>query len=434
MNCARLPAIFFIFAAWAQTSQPTPIETARTYFAEAQSFCQADHGQLWGISLCAPIMFVEPHTRSIVANQPDANGQLQPTGEVFVGILPKDQNIANTAVQWSGTYWTQIMWPLPHEVRQRDTLMAHELFHHIQNQLKLPAIEGGDNAQLDTLDGRYYLQLEWRALARALQASSDQQRRAAAADALLFRAQRYHLFPGADKQEQALEFNEGLAEYTGVRLGNPTPEDQINAALGDLSSHTNDSTFVRSFAYATGPCYGLLLDRYLADWRDQLRAGKSFQVLLASALHITLPENLDLAAENRATQYDGATLRAAETKREAARQQIVASYRGKFVDGPLLTLQFQHMSLQLDPTNLQPLGNAGTVYPNLRITDDWGTLEAKAGALIRQDWTAVIVTAPSATTGTGLAGDGWSLELKPGWKVVPATRKGDFILVHASQS
>jgi hypothetical protein len=50
-----------------QTPQPIPIETAQSYFAEAQSLCQADHGQLWGISLCGPIMFVDPESRSITS-------------------------------------------------------------------------------------------------------------------------------------------------------------------------------------------------------------------------------------------------------------------------------------------------------------------------------------------------------------------------------
>lgn len=87
----------------AQTPQPIPLETAQTYFSEAQSLCQADHGQPWGISLCGPIMFVDPQSRSIVASQPDAKGLLKAEGGVFVGRLPTDQNIANTAVEWSGT-------------------------------------------------------------------------------------------------------------------------------------------------------------------------------------------------------------------------------------------------------------------------------------------------------------------------------------------
>ena len=44
------------------------------------------------------------------------------------------------------------------------------------------------------------------------------------------------------------------------------------------------------------------------------------------------------------------------------------------------------------------------------------------------DWSAVIVVAPSASTGSSLAGDGWTLELKSGWKIVRGIRKGDFML------
>jgi hypothetical protein len=419
-------------AASAQAPQPIPIETARAYFSEAQALCQTDHGQLWGVSLCGPIMFVDPQGRSIVASQADAKGLLKAEGGVFVGLLPTDQNIANTAVEWSGVHWTQMSWPLPEEMQQRETLIAHELFHRIQDQLKLPKVKGWENAQLDTVDGRYYLQLELRALSRALQASTDEERRKAVADAILFRAERYQLFPGSDVQEQALELNECLAEYTGVRVGSRLAKEQTKQALHDLSIHRDDSTFVRSFAYATGPGYGLLLDRYLPGWHGRLGVGRGFDVLLRNALDITLPTNLQLAAESRATQYDGATLRAAETEKETRRQQIVAGYRARFVDGPVLALQFRHMHVQFNPLNLQPLVDAGTVYPNVRISDDWGVLNAKNGALIRSDWSAVIVAAPSANTGSSLKGEGWTLELKPGWKIVPGTRKGDFTLTPGS--
>lgn len=436
MGCLRLAFVSLLstipLIASTQTSEPIPIETAQTYFAEAQSLCQADHGRLWGVSLCGPIMFVDPTSRFIVASQADAKGVLKPEGNVFVGSLPADQIIANTAVEWSGVHWTQMLWPLPDEKWKRETLIAHELFHRIQGQLNLPKVKGGENAQLDTLDGRYYIQLEWRALARALEARTDRERRNAAGDAVIFRAERYRLFPGAAAQEQALELNEGLAEYTGVRVGNPTPKEQIKAALSDLSSHRDDSTFVRSFAYATGPAYGLLLDRYAPGWRQELKSGEGFEALLQNALHITLPANLQQAAEQRATQYSGTTLRAAEMERVTRQQQVIARYRAEFIDGPILLLKFRNMHVQFDPRNLQPLGNAGTVYPNMRVSDDWGILDAKKGALMKPDWSAVIVVAPFESTGGSLRGDGWTLELKPGWKIVPGTRKGDFILTSGS--
>jgi hypothetical protein len=108
VECLRVATALLLstipLAASAQTPGTIPIETAQTYFLEAQSLCQADHGQLWGVSLCGPIMFVDPQSRTIVANQSDAKGQLKAEAGVFVGFLPTDQNIANTAVEWSGVY------------------------------------------------------------------------------------------------------------------------------------------------------------------------------------------------------------------------------------------------------------------------------------------------------------------------------------------
>jgi hypothetical protein len=57
-----------------------------------------------------------------------------------------------------------------------------------------------------------------RALAEALSHDGDG-RRAAIRDALDFRARRRALFPGAAEEEDALERNEGMAEYTGLVLG-----------------------------------------------------------------------------------------------------------------------------------------------------------------------------------------------------------------------
>ena len=419
-----LPAL-----ARAQTLPPISIDSARHAFAEAHALCSADDGKLWGVSLCGPIMFVDAPSRAIVASEGDANGVLAAKEGAFVGVLPADQNIANTAVDWSGVRWTQMLWPLPADERLRATLIAHELFHRIQSQLGFPNHSAGENAHLDELNGRYYMQLEWRALARALEASSDANRRGAARDALIFRAERYRIYPKAAAEEHGLEQNEGLAEYTGVRVGNPTSELRTKMALYDLSAHVGDATFVRSFAYVTGPAYGLLLDRYAPGWHARLRSGESFDAMLGRALHVAvLGSGKQLAAE-RAAKYDGATLHAAEVDRDAKRQQLLVLDRAKFVSGPVLTLKFRKMQVQFDPRNLQPLGDAGTVYPTIRVSDEWGVIEGKNGALMKPDWSALVVAAPSSTAGSSVSGDGWTLELQPGWKVVPDTRAGDFVLL-----
>jgi hypothetical protein len=443
MNCVRAVVLSLLvaapFAARAQSAQPIPIDVAKRYFAEARALCTADGGRLWGVSLCGPIMFVDAASREIVASEADARGVLKEQDAVFIGVLPADQNVANTALEWSGVRWTQMLWPLPDDERLRATLIAHELFHRIQPQLGLPRMHGGDNAHLDEVDGRYYMQLEWRALARALEAHSRSDYQRAVSDALLFRAERYRIYPNAEAEERALELNEGLAEYTGVRVGNPTQDLRTAMALHDLAAHVNDATFVRSFAYATGPAYGLLLDRTIMGrgepiLKPGLKDGVGVDVSLRQVLRISLPSELSAAVAARAASYDGATLRASEVERDRKRQQLLALYRGKFVDGHKLTLHFRHMNVQFDPRNLQPLGDAGTVYPTLHISDDWGIIDAKNGALMKPDWSALVVSAPSSTSGSTASGDGWMLSLKPGWTIVPDSHSGDFVLSAPSSS
>lgn len=191
---------------------PSPAAALR----DAQTICDRDHGALWGVSLCGPVLLVDPATRALFANQADLENYLKRNGDVFTGTLPEAINIANTAVDWAGKKWTMIRLPLPEAEDRRAVLMGHEMWHRIQGDLGLAA-SGAGNDHLDTRDGRFWLQLEWRALAAALQATGAA-RTDAERDAVLFRTRRREIFPDAGRKECDLELNEGLAEYTGVKL------------------------------------------------------------------------------------------------------------------------------------------------------------------------------------------------------------------------
>ena len=403
-----------------QDCGPIPLAEAREHFAEAAALCAADHGTTWGIPLCGPMMMVDRETRFVVANQADARGELRAQVGVFVGSLPLDQNIANTSFDWAGVHWVQLGWQLPADRAARDILMMHELFHRISGQLALPPTTNADNPHLDTADGRYYMQLEWRALASALRAATDDGRRAAIACALAFRAARRAAFPGSAATEDALELHEGLAEYTGVVVGRPQAAARIEAALKDLGAHAGDPSFVRSFAYATGPSYGLLLDRYAPAWRAQIAHTRSLADALAGAVSVTLPDVAEAAGA-----YGGPALRATEQAREAKHAAELAAYRRVLVDGPVATLGFRHMKIEFDPREVLALGALGSVYPSLRVVDDWGVLEVTGGALVKADWTAVVMSAPSTTSPRIVTGTGWRLELTSGWHLEPDARAGD---------
>ena len=427
LSCLVLP----VFAA-DESISPIDLDAARQQFRAAQEICGRDAGRFWGVSLCGPILLVDPQSRQVVANQQDSEGALKKNGSVFTGSLPASVNISNTPTQWAGVLWTQLIWPLPDDLNRRNTLLAHELFHRIQTRVPIPPQNEVANDHLDTLNGRYLMQLEWRALAAALLCKTPGACRQAVSDALLFRGARYELFPSAAEQERSLELNEGIAEYTGVSLGIETHDARIKAALYDLTAHIGDRTFVRSFAYATGPAYGLLLDKYMPGWKLRLQAGPFLNALLQQATHTSLPWHAYVAAENRAPTYDGVVLRSAEIEREKRRQEILAVNRAKFIDGPVLVIPLHHTNIQFNPQSLQPLEGSGTVYPTMRISAEWGVLQVQNGALLKPDWSAVSVAAP-ADMGATLKGDGWTLELKPNWKIVPAGRSGDFTLAGPPQ-
>ena len=78
------------------------IMDARAVFDQAGAICEADDGALWGVSLCGPILLVDPTTRQAVASQAGDGDVLREDGDVFTGVLPDDVMIANTAVTGTG--------------------------------------------------------------------------------------------------------------------------------------------------------------------------------------------------------------------------------------------------------------------------------------------------------------------------------------------
>ncbi|UCE59521.1 MAG: hypothetical protein JSU63_19020 [Phycisphaerales bacterium] len=424
----RIPAlpILFIVALTSvlQAQSPIDLELAEQYFDEARVLSECDGGRMWGTPLYGPMFFVDRATRAVVANQADQRGFLKQVGPVFVGTLPPKEMIANAATKWAGVTWTMVMWPLPADAMERQRLMAHESWHRIQDQLGFPGSDPA-NDHLDTREGRIWLQLEWRALKEAL-LHSQQDRKRATEDALTFRAYRRFLFPESAGLERALEMHEGLAEYTGIRLAAESAA--ASRAAKNLKEAEKRETFVRSFAYASGPAYGVLLDATKPNWREGLSVQDDLGELLRAAMSISLSRDLAGATLQRAERYDSTSLISVETERDKARQARLAMYRRRFVEGPALTIPFRQGALGFNPNNLQPLDDLGTVYPTMKVVDVWGILTVTGGALLGKSWGKIIVPSPQDPNARPLSGDGWTLELNEGWTTRGGRRKGDYVL------
>jgi len=432
----RLPVLFAVLAGVSTPPAAAAVDPvrARAVFQEAARLCGRDGGRLWHHSLCGPILLVDWTDDTAVANQADPQGLLKPSGPLFAGTLPPDIIIANTPIEWAGKRWTELLWPLPDDVAHRHVTLSHELFHRAQIELGMVQRDGG-NLHLDTLEGRILLQMEWHALARALTAPDEDARRAAISDALLFRHERYRLFPDARAEERALELNEGVAEYTGVRVGLPTPQERTAYALRDLETFVQIPTFVRSFAYATGPAWGLLIDQADPAWRDRLATAMKganppgLDQMLQAALK--LPEPAADGVGAREADYDD-TLRPRELARDQAKQAHLAELKGKLVDGPVLRLPLagHHASYQFNPTTLEALGSDGVVYPTMTLGAEWGVLSVQQGALLDKAMSVAAVAVAGASA-DHLQGPGWHLTLKSGWVVAPGERAGDFVVQRA---
>jgi hypothetical protein len=390
---------------------------AEQYFKEAQALCERDSGRLWGISLCGPMVIADAATGTIATSQP------APPGE-----RPRPLGFVNAPIQWGGITWSAYVWQMipKDDKRERGRLFMHELFHCIQPRLGLnPPMAGakGVATHLDSLEGRYWMRLEWRALARALGASGAP-RTSAIADALAFRAARYQRFSGAAAEEHVVDINEGLATYTQYVTGSDSPEEARRAAIDTLSGSEASTSFVRTFAYASGAGYGLLLDALSPGWHRKITGASDFGQLLSAAAGVAPAPDAAAAA----ARYDGASVRAAEEQRDRDQQAIIAELRRRYVDAPVLIVP-RAGSGSINNMGATVIPGAGTVFREMANKGAWGFFDARNGALVAEDGQTISLPAPFVVDATTLKGDGWTATVGPGWTVQPGPRPGSFRVV-----
>ena len=412
------------------------IDTARALSAlrDSKAACEMDGGSLWRRSLCGPIALVDRQTRLVIANDTVTGKHFLRLADGYVTSLPENQYVANTSFLWGGRMWTMVALPLPMDRYARVTLVMHEVFHREQEALGLRQFDALNN-QLDTRPGRTWLRLEYRALARALEALPDQRAaRHHIESAFLFRAQRRSLYPGTDSLEATLEIQEGLPEYTGQRLAMRLTGEGPARVAQYVRDYEATPTFVRAFAYGTGPAVGVLLDQFDPGWRDAVRTNRDIGALLSKAIEFRLPRILAAAARARAQEYGWDEVDRTEAARESARAPAVKAYRARLGDGAVITLRQSKDSLawSYDPTELIGFDLQSTVYPTGSFSAPWGKLSVDhGGVLVQNDFSRIRIGAPASPVAGNLSeikGDGWTLVLNAGWSLrADSSRPGSFV-------
>lgn len=427
----RIACAISMIAASISNAQTGTIDVAvaRSYFKELQDLGAADGGKLWGRQVSGPMLLVDPDARVVVANEQDAKGLLHNENGVWIGKLSPEMNPANTSVDFGGKHWSMVLWPVSDNRYARRRLLMHESFHRIQDSLGIPGTDRS-NAHLATAEGRIWTRLEWRALTEAV-LRTGAQRRQAINDALTFRARRRSAFREATEDERRLELNEGLAEYTGLVLSG-LPRSALNDRIAvQLAQSEPQESFVRSFAYASGPAYALLLDESGRPWRKRVRASSDLSEMVRGAYGIGTVNTAN--AESLIDRYTGARMVADERARETKRLANETRLRSTFVTGARLRLPMAgSFSFSFNPNGATPIQGVGTVYETSRVTDKWGVLEVESGGvLIERNLdglvTGVTVSNPVFDNGK-VSGKGWKLTLSPGWTAAPGASAEEFVI------
>ncbi len=394
------------------------LDLIMSYFTEFEDIIEWDKGRLWGKPINNKLMFVDPESRILVANRQNAENSFKKTHNVYLGVLENEVGIANTSKIIYGEMWTMINWEfLPKtNTPERKSVMAHEAFHGIQNDVGLPSVSS-ENQHLESMEGRIYLQLEFRALCKAL-IHEGEERLQALYDAFLFRNYRYQLYDEAMKSEGDFEKHEGMAEYTGAMLSGYSVDTLRYVLAKRLKDAENEKTYQWYFGYKTGPAYAYLADMYGIHWKSEIRSHDNIAKLLQEKLNFRFDENLlETLVDNRLSAYNGRDLIQHEDSLYQRKVEILESYNTMFYKDTVLQVPLLGgMNISFDPMNAIDLYGLGTVYTkNTHISSSWGVLVSDAPVFLEKNWSYVLLSKPIIFCDSLISGNHWSIQLNEGW-------------------
>ena len=362
-----------------------------------KEICDKDNGKLWGVNLYSPVIGIDS-LRNIVSNVSDAP-------KTFPANLP----VANSTIELDGKRWTTILWPISGDFKHQVTLLVHEMFHYHQPELGIWPERNPNNSHLSNRDARTLLKLEWNALKRA-STLKGKQKKSALSDALSFRALRRQLYKDAATEECCLEIMEGLAEYTGRRIAFPSNKDFIRN-LPDLDYLYESDNLTRSFAYLSGPLYGLILDQSSYPWRKEIKAESDLGSCVQKIYEIELPNDLEAAVQKAKEMYDFDSIDAVEESFQRKLEERNAKILKLFAPKNVIRLESSKLSIQFPPDSMVQMEDGGMVifggeafcewgyvkgHP-LKITGDWhhielprlDTLSIKGDTIVTSGWTLI---------------------------------------------
>jgi hypothetical protein len=252
--------------------------------------------------------------------------------------------------------------------------------------------------------------------------------------ALVFRWARFQRYPGADSTENALDINEGIAEYTGMMMSGRPADSLVAHFVRKNQTLLAGASFIRTFSYRNIPIYGYLLYQKDRRWNLKINGSTQLTAFFATAFRIVPSQNPEAEAARLQLQYGGQKILLEEDARETEIKERTARFKVLLVDGPVMVIPFQRKRASFDTRVIFTLEDYGTVYPVMEATDVWGLLKVeRVGGLMSPDGSKVTLTAPVSVEGHVVKGEGWVLTLAPGFVVEKDEGTGNWGLRVAGQ-
>jgi hypothetical protein len=282
------------------------------------------------------------------------------------------------------------------------------------------------NFYLDELQGSVLLKLEFLALISALNAYGDFLEHLQ--NALTVRAYRQSVFP--DNNEDLFEIHEGMPENTGFKLCGLESSISRKIVAKQLELALDKEGLANSFAYLTGPAYGLVLEQLDKNWLAGVKSGRSIPKIgvsllpgIISADTSALKASVDLIVD----KYGAHEMIENEVARFETQEALIAEYKQKFTQGDILLIKNDKIQFSFNPQEkLVPVEN-GVVYKTMRLTGEWGVAEVRNGIFRTNDWQLFILTAPTSAKLGSIDEADYNLMLNEGWEVVQI-QKGKFTM------
>ena len=359
---------------------------------------------LWDASLNAPIIIIN-HIENKMYFTAIENGKVQPIKEEpWNSKTP----LANSIFEYEGKKYVIVIHAalMFSPCEERVNILAHEIFHLHQNDLGIHN-EMSTNVHMDEIEGRALLQIEMKALQQAL--NGDLQ---SLHDALYIRAYRQRLYP--QNNEDAYELNEGLAEYTGVKLSKENLHQHIKSRL-DYNINTG---YTNAFGYATGAAYAVILDELYPQWKQDKDLDKGMVFLIKKSYPQYAVTNDDLYLKKLLDKYNYEKLLIDEKEMIKSFGDIVSFEKLLDTKTPKLRIINNGINFSYNPTDRVTALSDAVLLRNITLMGEWGQLIVKSGIVRLNNWTEFYLLPPNEIIENTILGDDYEIKLNKGWKVV----------------